>query len=264
MAPCDTVLTLLLPDGGLPSQDLDAFRHIWGSLILRNRTLLGELRVVLLLGPEDSPVRAAAARELEDALDVPVLHVCADSWARCFNEAFQFAVACDGARFWLHLDDEHACTRAFWHAARAVLAAPGRHLWQLQLSDDWSDLSSERSVACDGFTQILPHPDRAAQAALDPEAYEDEEPFVSHWPLFSLRPAVHALEHFREAVQRGLLPLKPFDEGASWAALQWRFGLRLQELGAPKGVLTPAGFEGLGPAEDPEDESEETDPPDEA
>jgi len=234
----DVVLSLSLPEG---AEDLQAVRAAWQSLVAKNEQLLRDTRAILLL--EVQPDASAAALASEIALaghDVPVHRLSSSSWGRCFNDALLFAVSCDRARFWVHLDDEHVCTRPFWNSARAVLRGPGAHLWQLQLTDDWRDLPAERLVAHDGFTEVLPHPDAQTKEWLDPKRYRDAEPYLSRWPVFSLRPAAHALEHFRSS--RGLL-LRPFDEEADWAPLQWQFGLRLEQLGARKGVLDPPAFE---------------------
>jgi hypothetical protein len=235
----DVVLSISLPEYGTEESGLQTVRKLWQGLVAKNEQLLRDTRAILLLEAQPG-LAATVSAEIElTGYGIPVHHVISSSWGRCFNDAFLYAVSCDRARYWVHLDDEHVCARPFWNSARAALRGPGAHLWQLQLSDDWRDLPEERLVAHDGFTEVLPHPDAAAKARLDPDRYEDEEPYLSLWPVFSLRPAVHALDHFRRS--RGLL-MRPFDEDAAWAPLQWRFGLRLEQLGARKGVLDPPAF----------------------
>jgi len=240
----DIILSFLLPDTGDPVADLKTFRSVWSSLHEKNRDLLRETRAILCLGTVPGILKASITSDIEasGAADgIPIHHICVSSWGRCLNDAFLFAVSCDRAKYWLHVDEEHVCARPFWNSATAVLRGPGAHLWQLQITEDWSDLPGERLLERDGFTEVLPYPDPREREELDPDDYADEEPFFSMWPVFSLRPGVFLLQHFRAAAARGL-SLRPFDEASDWAPLQWRFGLRLEELGAKKGTLTPASF----------------------
>jgi hypothetical protein len=243
-APRNAVLSLLLPDTGDGSTDLRTFRGIWSSLQQTNRHLLGEVRAILCLSLAPCILKEAVTSEIEAtgvADGIPIHHICDSSWGRCLNDAFIFAVSCDRAKYWLHVDGEHVCSRPFWNSAVAVLRGPGAYLWQLQITDDWDDLPEERLLERDGFTEVVPHPDAAGRDALDPDDYVDDEPFLSRWPVFSLRPGVFLLDHFRRATACGL-SLRPFHEDSAWAPLQWRFGAKLEELGARKGVLTPAAF----------------------
>ena len=241
--PSDVILSFLLPDTGDGVADLKTFRAVWASVKDKNRHLLRETRVILCLSLTPCILKEAITSDIEasGAADgISIHHICDSNWGRCLNDAFLFAVSCDRARYWLHVDEEHVCTRPFWNSAVAVLRGPGAHLWQLQITDDWHGMQ-ERLLERDGFTEVLPHPDAQGRDALDPDDYVDEEPFLSMWPVFSLRPGIFLLDHFRKATTRGL-SLRPFHENSAWAPLQWRFGATLEELGARKGVLTPAAF----------------------
>jgi hypothetical protein len=238
----DVILSFFLPDTEDGAVDIKAFTTMWRSVIERNSQLLRETRVILCLSLAPSVLKGAVSSILEETVEGVAVHHLSDvSWGRCFNDAFLFAVSCDRAKFWLHLDEDHVCTRPFWRSAVAVLRGAGAHLWQLQVSNDWDDLPEERLMEGDGFTEIVPYHDPEGRATFDADNYEDEEPYLSMWPIFSLRPGVFLLEHLRRAVANGL-PLRPFDETSGWAALQWRFGTRLEQLRGRKGVLTPAAF----------------------
>ena len=238
----EVVLSLALPATGDAAADLAAFRRCWASVADKNPTLVASAHAVMLLGLESEGTLEAAAAAIRDSIDAGVYRLSGGSWGRVFNDAFLCATACHRAKYWVHVDDAHVCSRPFWNSARAALRGPGSDLWQLQLSDDWDDLPEARLLRRDGFTEVLPHPDAAAKARLDPKNYEDDEPYLSLWPVFSLRPFVNNLEKFRTATARGGLPNLPFDEEAGWATLQWTFGLRLEQLGARKGVLNPPAF----------------------
>lgn len=241
----DVILSFFLPDTGDGAADLKTFTAVWQSLHEKNAHLLRETRAILCLSVAPGALRESVTSFIaaSGAADgAAVHHICDASWGRCFNDAFLFAVSCDRARFWLHLDEDHVCVRPFWRSAVAVLRGAGAHLWQLQITDFWEDLPEERLLQGDGFTEVVPYHDLAARAAIDVEDYEDAEPYLSMWPVFSLRPGVFALEHLRGAVAAGL-SLRPFDESAGWEALQWRFGSKLERLRGRKGVLAPAGFE---------------------
>jgi len=243
-APRDVVLSFLLPDTGDGVADLKTFRAVWSSLQEKNRHLLRETRAILCLSLSPCVLKEAITSDLEASGTVdgiPIHHICDSTWGRCLNDAFIFAISCDRAKYWLHVDEDHVCSRPFWNSAVAVLRGPGSHLWQLQITDDWDDLPEERLLERDGFTEVLPHPEASSRDALDPDYYVDEEPFLSMWPVFSLRPGIFLLDHFRKAASCGL-SLRPFHEDSAWAPLQWRFGSKLEELGAQKGVLTPAAF----------------------
>lgn len=237
----DVLLSLALPYTEDAGADLEAFRAAWSSLAVRNPRLLLSLRSVLLLDLLGNPVGPRACAELS-LLNVDVYHVAAETWGRAFNDAFLFAVSCDRARYWVHTDDAHICQRPFWVSARAAMERSGPYLWQLQLSNDWQHLAPERLVRKDGFTEVLQHPDGAAQAAVEPSEVEDAEHWPSLRPIFSLQPFVHNMTLFREAVVAEQLPLRPFDEEAEWAPLQWSFGLRLERLGAKKAILDAPAF----------------------
>jgi len=250
------VLSIALPDSGTDvARDLATFRSIWRSLGVQNPGVLRDVRSVLCLSLCPCQFKAAVSSEvaLTAPPGTPILHLSGESWGRCFNDAFLYAVACDGARFWVHMDDEHVCVRPFWNSARSVLGgggAPGAHLWQLQVSDDWDDLPSERMIHGDGFTEMVPYANPEARAEYDPEEdCADEEPFLSMWPVFSLRPSVMKLHHFRAAVASGALAARPFDEESGWATLQWRLGVILESLGGRKGVLNPPAFFARPPGE---------------
>jgi hypothetical protein len=254
-APRDIILSITVPNTGDGVTDLQAFKRCWNALHAKNPTVLRETRCVLCISLRPCFLKEAITAEIEAswlADDIPIHHVCDASWGQCFNDAFLFAVSCDRAKYWLHVDEEHVCSRPFWNSAAAVLKGPGAHLWQLQITEDWDDLPEDRLLERDGFTQVVPHPDEHAKKALNPDKYVDEEPYLSLWPVFSLRPCVFLLEHFRTATTRGL-SLRPFDEVAAWAPLQWRFGLKLEGLGAKKGLLTPTAFR---PAESSEMEGD--------
>jgi hypothetical protein len=238
----DVVLSFFLPGTNDAAADMKSFAAMWRSVVERNSQLLRETRVVLCLSLAPSSLKEAVTCLLKETLEGFAIHHISDaSWGRCFNDAFLFAVSCDRAKFWLHLDEDHVCVRPFWRSAVAVLRGPGAHLWQLQVTNDWEDLPGERRLEGDGFAEILPFHNPDGRAAVDVDCYEDEEPYLSMWPIFSLRPGVFALEHLRRAVDRGLA-LRPFDEASDWAALQWRFGAKLEQHHGRKGVLMPAAF----------------------
>jgi len=253
----EIVLSLALPATGDAAADLAVFRRCWASVADKNPTLVASAHAVMLLGLESDGVLEAAAAELRDAIGADVYRLSGSSWGRVFNDAFLCATSCHRAKYWVHVDDAHVCCRPFWNSARAALRGPGSDLWQLQLSDDWDDLPEERLVRRDGFTEVLPHVDAAAKARLDPEDYWDGEPYLSLWPIFSLRPFVNNLEKFRGAAALGSLPNRPFDEEAGWTALQWTFGLRLEQLGARKGVLNPPAFSFADASDETDDDDDD-------
>ena len=241
----DVVISFLVPDTGDGITDLKTFKAVWNSLHEKNRHILRETRAILCLSLSPCVLKDTITSEIEAcgvADGIPIHHICCDStWGRCFNDAFLFAVSCDRVKYWLHVDEEHVCSRPFWNSAVAVLKGPGAHLWQLQITDEWDDIPGERFLERDGFSEVLPHPDVTSKEALDPDAYVDDEPYLSMWPIFSLRPGIFLLEHYRTAAAHGL-SLRPFDEDSDWVSMQWRFGLKLEVLGAKKGVLNPPAF----------------------
>jgi len=240
----NVILSFLVPDTGDGVSDLKTFRNVWNSLHEKNRDILRETRAILCLSLAPCILKETITSDIESsgiANGIPIHHICDSSWGRCFNDAFLFSVSCDRAKYWLHVDEEHVCSRPFWNSALATMKGQGSHLWQLQIADDWDDLPTERMLERDGFTEVLPHHNARGRDLLDPDECADEEPYASLWPVFSLRPGIFVLEHFRGAVSRGL-SLRPFDEDSEWAPLQWRFGLKLEELGARKGILAPTAL----------------------
>jgi hypothetical protein len=246
----DVALSFLLPSGDDPLADLVRFRKIWQSIALENPGLVDQTRAVFLLsrGRASSEPTSAAAELWGHA---PVFQVTGESWGRCFNDLLLCVTMCEEVRHWVHWDDEHVCSRPFWNSARAVLEGAGSYLSQLQLADDGWRLPTSRLLVRDGFTQLIAHPDVAAKR-LEP----DDHNGGPLWPVFALGPSVQPLAPYRAAMRAGLL-FKPFDEEVDdWATLEWRFGLRLEELGAVAGVLNPATAKALDEDED-EDEDED-------
>lgn len=236
VASSSVLLSLLLPSTGDALEDSRRFRTIWTSLLEHNPALFERVSTVFLLS-EGGPT-SAAAREV--SLTLPRLRIAciaSPSLGRCFNDLFMAAVASD-APYLLHWDDQHVCHRPFWLSATAVMEYSGRELSQLQLTDDWSDLPSARVSLRDGHFLVAPHPDRPGAQALNPEAYRHGEPFVSRWPVWSLRPSLNRLSKLRAAYYAGMVR-QPFDEAMSYLELQWSVGRRFEALGCLKGVLQP-------------------------
>ncbi len=224
-----------LPHTGDGQQDLEAFNASFWSLLQENPSLLEDTRAVLFLSLPSCSLRevADAAACAHFSRSVVVQHVIANSWGRCFNDAFLFALASDRARYWLHVDEEHVCTRPFWDGARFVFKAPGHHLWQLQLSPDTEEVAPERQYARDGFREIL-----ARVPTPEEDVGEDDA-----WPCFYLKPSIFNIDRFRDAVDAQSLTAKPFDEDTGdWSTLEWRFGKFMEQVGAKKGVLSPAAL----------------------
>ena len=264
----NVILSFSLPDSGDALADLKLFRKVWCSVAEKNPSLLAQTHLLLLLSvreQEEEDVTAEATRQKVAATmasltrelrpSAPRAHLIrAKDHGKRFNQALSWALAAESMTYWVHWDDEHICCRPFWNSARAVLEGAGRDLWQLQLTDDWTGLPSARRLLHEGFTVVVPHPDEARKRSLDLDAYVDAEPYLSHWPVFSLRSNVQRLAPLREAVFSGKLDARPFREGAeSWTALQWRFGLLFEAVGGINGMLEPHA---AVPAREDEEENE--------
>ena len=236
----DVVLTLALSDEDEPFADLRRFQASCRSLFAHNPSLPRRLQVALLLVEGSEDRGRAASVELAAFLGgLSPRIVATETLGRCFNEALRW-VRAPGVRYWLHWDDAHVATRPFWEGALAVLERPtGRDVWLLRLSEeeDASDVAPERRVALDGCTILRPHPDEATKRALDPACYEAADPFLTHWPSFTLSPALHRAQPFRDESGRALA----FEEAeTTWPELQWRFGLAWETAGGLLAEIEPS------------------------
>ena len=114
--------------------------------------------------------------------------------------------------FWIHWEESWLCERPFiTEAIRIMRGSPD--ISQLQITQDWGDIPPERIINRGEHNIIL-------------------EGGADDWPLFSLRPSINRVRHYRD--------MEPFIEDVKFWPIRFEreFGTRWIAAGCVKAVLT--------------------------
>lgn len=117
-------------------------------------------------------------------------------------------------KYWIHWEDTWLCTQSLYPDLVRIMEK-NPTISQLQVTDDWKNISSSHKMDLDDIHIIIP------SHQYTKNVYEEEQVDVGKWPLFSLRPSINRLSFF----QRHGTDFYFLEDPYMWPLrFEWEFG----------------------------------------